>query len=98
MSPRPAISQQAIAGLAVVLVIVATLLGGLILALGEWPAPGNEAAEVQPTSTPIRLVTIAPTGAPPTFTPRLPRPSIRPQDVVLLPSPRGVGVMAVTSM
>jgi len=69
MSPRPAISQQAIAGLAVVLIIVATLLGGLILALGEWPAPGNEAAEVQPTSTPIRLVTIAPTGSPPTFTP-----------------------------
>ena len=35
---------------------------------------------------------------PPTFLPSLPRPSMRPSDTVLLPSPRGVGVMAVTSM
>ena len=35
---------------------------------------------------------------PPTFTPRLARPSIRPNVVVVFPSPSGVGVMAVISM
>src|SRR5512135_590768 len=54
-----------------------------------------------PAAVPLTFMVGPPEGclsAPPTFTPRLPRPSIRPQDVVLLPSPRGVGVMAVTSM
>ena len=35
---------------------------------------------------------------PPTFFPRLANPSIRPKVVVVLPSPRGVGVIAVISM
>ena len=54
-----------------------------------------------PAAVPLTFMVGPPDGclrAPPTFTPRLPRPSIRPQDVVLLPSPRGVGVMAVTSI
>src|SRR4030042_561014 len=54
-----------------------------------------------PAAVPFTFIVGPPEGwrrAPPTFTPRLPRPSIKPQEVVLLPSPRGVGVMAVTSM
>jgi len=72
MRLRPATSQQAVAGLAVVLIIIATLLGGLILALGERPISETDTAETHPTATPIRLATLAPTlptTAPPTRTP-----------------------------
>ncbi len=54
-----------------------------------------------PAAVPLMFMVGPPEGcrrAPPTFRPILPRPSIRPQEVVLLPSPSGVGVMAVTSM
>ena len=54
-----------------------------------------------PAAVPLTFMVGPPEGwrmQPPTFTPRLPRPSIRPMEVVDLPSPRGVGVMAVTSM
>lgn len=78
---RPAASQQAMAGLAVVLVIVATLLGGVILALGERSTPEEAGpVETRPTPTPIRLSTIAPTQprANPTSTPVEPTASPRP--------------------
>ena len=54
-----------------------------------------------PAAVPLMFMVGPPEGwrmQPPTFMPRLPRPSIRPMEVVDLPSPRGVGVMAVTSM
>src|SRR4030042_2589241 len=54
-----------------------------------------------PAAVPLTFIVGPPDGcrrAPPTLLPLLPRPSIRPQDVVLLPSPSGVGVMAVTSL
>lgn len=69
---RPTISQQAIAGLAVMFVIIATLLGGVVLALGERSSPTAGIAEAYPTATPIRLATLAPTQRvlpPPTLTP-----------------------------
>ncbi len=80
MRLRPATSQQAIAGLAVVLIIVATLLGGLILALGERPISETEAAEMPPTPTAIRLATLPPatqTSASPTPTSIVPTASPR---------------------
>ena len=54
-----------------------------------------------PAAVPLTFMVGPPDGwrkQPPTFTLRFPRPSIRPQEVVLFPSPRGVGVMAVTSI
>ena len=54
-----------------------------------------------PAAVPLTFMVGPPEGwrrQPPTFLPILPRPSTRPRETVLLPSPRGVGVMAVTSM
>ena len=54
-----------------------------------------------PAAVPLTFMVGPPEGclsAPPTFFPLLPRPSMRPHEVVLFPSPRGVGVIAVTSM
>ena len=62
---------------------------------------GMSRALPPPAAVPLTFMVGPPEGwrsAPPTFFPRFPRPSIRPTDVVLLPSPSGVGVMAVTSM
>ena len=54
-----------------------------------------------PAAVPLMFMVGPPEGwrrAPPTFIPLLPRPSMIPIEVVDLPSPSGVGVMAVTSM
>ncbi len=54
-----------------------------------------------PAALPLMFMVGPPEGwriAPPTFHPLLPRPSTRPMEVVVFPSPRGVGVMAVTSI
>ncbi len=54
-----------------------------------------------PAAVPLMFMVGPPEGclrAPPTFRPSFPIPSMRPHDVVLFPSPNGVGVMAVTSM
>jgi hypothetical protein len=54
-----------------------------------------------PAALPLILKVGPPEGcrmAPETFFPNLPSPCTSPIVVVLLPSPRGVGVMAVTSM
>ena len=54
-----------------------------------------------PAALPLMFMVGPPEGCrmhPPTFFPLFPSPSIRPMEVVVLPSPRGVGVMAVTSM
>ncbi|MBA7668568.1 hypothetical protein ES703_76681 [subsurface metagenome] len=62
---------------------------------------GMSRALPPPAAVPLMFIVGPPEGcrkAPPTFSPRLPMPSIRPQEVVLLPSPKGVGVIAVTSM
>ena len=62
---------------------------------------GISSALPPPAAVPLTFMVGPPEGwrrAPPTFLPRLPRPSMRPTEVVLLPSPSGVGVMAVTSM
>ena len=54
-----------------------------------------------PAAVPLTFMVGPPDGclrAPPTFLPRSPSPSINPTEVVLFPSPRGVGVIAVTSI
>ena len=54
-----------------------------------------------PAAVPLIFMVGPPEGwrrQPPTFSPRLPRPSISPHEVVLFPSPSGVGVIAVTSI
>src|SRR3974377_1387157 len=54
-----------------------------------------------PAAVPLTFMVGPPEGwrmQPPTLTHRLPRPSIKPMEVVDLPSPNGVGVIAVTSM
>ena len=54
-----------------------------------------------PAAVPLTFMVGPPEGwrrQPPTFLPRCPNPSMRPRDVVDLPSPSGVGVMAVTSI
>ena len=46
-----------------------------------------------PAAVPLMFIVGPPEGclsAPPTFLPSLPNPSMRPQEVVLLPSPRGI--------
>jgi len=62
---------------------------------------GMHCANPPPAAEPLMLKVGPPLGcliAPVTFLPSLPSPSMRPMTVVVLPSPRGVGVMAVTSM
>ncbi len=62
---RPGSLQQALAGLAVVLVIAATLLGGIILALGDTArSRGVDLAERAPTATLYRLSTAPPVTGP----------------------------------
>ena len=61
---------------------------------------GMHWASPPPAAEPLMLNVGPPEGwrmAPMTFFPSLPRPSTRPMVVVDLPSPSGVGVMAVTS-
>jgi LysM repeat protein len=48
--------QQVLTGLAVLLLIIATLLGGIVLALGDQSRV--EVADEQPTSTPFRIATL----------------------------------------
>ena len=62
---------------------------------------GMSRAFPPPAAVPLTFMVGPPEGwrrQPPTLAPRRPRPSIRPKDVVDFPSPRGVGVMAVTSI
>ena len=56
---KPGLPQQALAGIIVVIAVVATLIGGLILALGET----NQGRTARATATPYRIPTLAPTGA-----------------------------------
>jgi LysM repeat protein len=48
--------QQVLTGLAVMLLIIATLLGGIVLALGDRARV--EVADARPTSTPFRIATL----------------------------------------
>ena len=62
---------------------------------------GIKRALPPPAAVPLTFMVGPPEGcrrAPPTFLPLFPNPSIKPIDVVLFPSPSGVGVMAVTSI
>jgi LysM repeat protein len=52
--------QQVLTGLAVLLLIIATLLGGVVLALGDRSR--QDIADAQPTSTPFRIATLPLTG------------------------------------
>ena len=61
---------------------------------------GISSALPPPAAVPLTFMVGPPEGCrrqPPTFFLRWPSPSIKPTDVVLLPSPSGVGVIAVTS-
>jgi len=55
---KPGWGQQAVAGVAVLLVIAATIAGGILLALSDNPAAFQ--ASISPTATTIRLSTITP--------------------------------------
>lgn len=55
---KPGLPQQALAGIIVVIAVVATLIGGLILALGET----SQSEAVRATATPYRIPTLASTG------------------------------------
>src|SRR3989337_619363 len=62
---------------------------------------GMHWARPPPAADPLMFIVGPPDGcriAAVTFLPRFPRPSTNPMLLVDLPSPRGVGVMAVTSM
>ena len=67
----------------------------------EKAVMGISRALPPPAAEPLTFMVGPPEGCrrqPPTRLPSLPRPSIRPKEVVDFPSPRGVGVMAVTSI
>lgn len=89
MKHHPSLLQQILAGLAVTIVIAATLLGGLILALGDNARAGSGAAD-QPTSTIFRISTLPPDTQPfSTTTPtgRPVSPTRAPQTtIVVIPS------------
>ncbi len=55
---KPSRVQQALAGLAVLFVVGMTILGGIVLALGD-----NSSAAERATATPYRIPTLAPTDA-----------------------------------
>ncbi len=57
---KPGLAQQALAGLAVLFVIAVTLVGGVLLALGENPEAVGMGAARTPTATPYRLATLPP--------------------------------------
>lgn len=54
---KPGLPQQALSGVIVVIAVIATLIGGLILALGET----NRSQAARATATPYRIPTLAPT-------------------------------------
>src|SRR4030042_711365 len=68
---------------------------------GENSVIGISRALPPPAAVPLIFIVGPPEGwriQPPTFFPLFPSPSIRPMEVVVFPSPKGVGVMAVTSI
>ena len=77
------------------------LIAWVIRNMRKKSAPCVPAQAMPPAAEPLTFMVGPPEGCrrqPPTRLPSLPRPSIRPKEVVDFPSPRGVGVMAVTSM
>ena len=55
---RPGLPQQALAGIIVVIAVIATLIGGIILALGET----SRGQVARATATPYRIPTLPPTS------------------------------------